>query len=272
MNRARILSFGEVLWDLFPTGEKFGGAPANYACHAALLGGDVALVSAVGGDDHGQRALEILRRYNVDVSLVQETSVAATGAVGVSVDASGKPSFTIHPNAAWDQLAWSPALADRVAEADAVYFGTLGQREEPSRTTIRRGLEVAKEAGVMRVLDMNLRKPFFNAERIRSSIERASLLKLSDEELPVVSDACELSRGEPLTQLEELLSKYRLDLVVMTCGANGAMLVDSTGQYRQPGISTTVVDTVGAGDSFLAALTLGVLHGEARRGQFAAGM
>ena len=212
----RILSCGEVLWDLFPDGARFGGAPANFACHAAILGGEVSMLSAVGGDARGGIALAILRGLVIETSLVQRVADARTGSVGVSVDAEGKPAFEIHPNSAWDRIAWTNALEARVGEVDAIYFGTLGQRGELSRVTIRRALSVAKTRGILRVLDVNLRRPFYDAALIRDSIAQASVLKLSDDELGEVSAACGVATDAcPETALRTLLMKFGLALVVM---------------------------------------------------------
>ena len=261
MIKPKIMSLGEVLWDRFPEGEQFGGAPANFACHAAILGGDVSMVSAVGDDSHGRSAINILEGYGINTGLVQVVSDAATGTVGVAVDADGKPIFTIHEGSAWDQLAWNMELGTQASKADAVYFGTLGQRSEVSRTTIRQTLRVA--FNVPRVLDINLRPPFFDETLIRESVEFASILKLSDEELANVSDACGVeSGGSTKLQLGQILKQQNLDLVIMTRGADGAMLATPDGIVEQPGIPTTVVDTVGAGDSFTAAFLLGLLRGE----------
>jgi fructokinase len=254
-----IFSFGEVLWDLFPAGPQLGGAPANFACHAALQGGSVALVSAVGADELGQRATELLGKYRLDLQLLQTTSATPTGSVGVTLDAHGSPTFAIHSPAAWDHIAWSEQLAAAILKSQAVYFGTLGQRSEVSRTTIRQALQVAREAGVRRVLDINLRKPFYDAALIDESLQLASLLKLSAEELPIVAAACRISSGSTAEMLRSLLTKYDLELVAMTLGAEGAVVVTATDQYAHPGIPTVVRDTVGAGDSFTAALVMGVL-------------
>ncbi|MEI7731880.1 MAG: carbohydrate kinase [Verrucomicrobiota bacterium] len=259
----KILSLGEVLWDLFPEGPRFGGAPANFACHAALLGGDVSLLSAVGEDARGRDALAILQRFGMDTSLIQRIADVPTGAVGVTLDAAGKPTFKIHAGSAWDQLAWTPNLEARIANADALYFGTLGQRGERSRATIRRALTLAQSHGIRRVLDVNLRKPFHDAALIRDSIALASILKLSDDELPEVLAACAVAKHDtPEATLRALLTRCQLDLVVMTRGAEGALLVSANAAVNQPGIPTRVVDTVGAGDAFTAALTLGLLRCE----------
>ena len=260
----RILSCGEVLWDLFPDGARFGGAPANFACHARLLGGDVSLLSAVGNDVRGDEALAILRGFGMDISLVQRIVDAPTGSVGVRVDAAGKPGFEIHANSAWDRIAWTNALEARIAEVDALYFGTLGQRGAVSRATIRQALSVAKTRGILRVLDVNLRRPFYDAALIRDSLAQASVLKLSDDEYDQVVSACEIAVTSSREKtLRHLLKTFQLDLIVMTRGANGALLVSASEVVEQPGIPTVVRDTVGAGDAFTAAFTLGLLRGEA---------
>jgi fructokinase len=144
-----------------------------------------------------------------------------------------------------------------------VYFGTLGQRGITSRNTIRRVLEVAQERGIPRVLDINLRPPFFTPELLRESIALASVVKLSDEEIETVCSACDVPIAADVAQsVAALREKFSLDLVCLTRGAAGAYLVSRSASHDQAGVPTTVVDTVGAGDSFTAALTLGLLRGQ----------
>jgi len=263
MSAPRILSLGEVLWDLLPEGAQFGGAPANFACHAALLGAEVAILSAVGDDPRGKEAVDILSQCGLDVSLVQVLADAPTGTVGVSLDAAGKPTFTIHEGSAWDNVAWTPEVETRVQEASAVYFGTLGQRGDVSRTTIRRALDVAKAAGIPRVLDVNLRAPFFDDALIRESIAQCSILKLSDDELSQVAAACGIDTTGTIEEtLRALLEQNSLDLAVMTRGAEGALLASATESVDQPGIPVEVNDTIGAGDAFTAAMIVGLLAGK----------
>jgi len=257
-----IVSFGEVLWDLFPDGERFGGAPANFASHAAMFGGNVLIISAVGDDERGREAVAILRGHGVDTHSVQVIPSVATGTVGVELDAAGKPRFTIHEHAAWDQIAWTPEIERLIGDTDAVYFGTLGQRGAKSRETIRRAMAIAKTVGKPRLLDVNLRVPWFDDAKIRESIALASILKLSDEELDHVARACGVDAiGETDVVLREIRQQGGLDLVVMTCGADGAVLVSREGVLRQPGIPVKVCDTVGAGDAFAATFLMGILQG-----------
>ena len=265
MNIPTILACGEVLWDLFPEGARFGGAPANFACHATLLGGQVSILSAVGQDARGDEALAILKGFAVDTSLVQRLPDAETGSVVVSLDGAGKPSFEIKADAAWDRIDWTSALAARIAQVDAVYFGTLGLRGARSGATLRQVLQLAKARGIVRVLDVNLRKPFYDAALIRETIGLASVLKLSDDELREVAAACGVELAEtPEATLRALLNRFNLDLVVMTRGAKGAVLVSAEEVVHQLGIPTIVRDTVGAGDSFTAAFTVGLLRSEDR--------
>jgi len=261
-----IVSLGEVLWDLFPDGGRFGGASANFACHAAMQGVRVTMISAVGMDELGDEAIRILARLGVDTSLIHRINNATTGTVGVTIDALGKPSFVIHPDAAWDRVEWTPEFESVLAGADAVYFGTLGQRCTRSRNTIRHALEIAKANGVRRVLDVNLRAPFFDDAMIRDSVGLASMLKLSDDEFPLVAKACGIDeRLRHEDALRSLLIHFELELVAMTRGAQGALLVTANETIDQPGFAVVVSDTVGAGDAFTAALTVGVCSGASLR-------
>lgn len=263
MNQPTIVSIGEVLWDLFPEEERFGGAPANYACHAADGGGNVIMVSAVGDDPHGRAAITMLEKYGVDSRLIEISNDDPTGTVGITLDEAGKPTFTIHEGSAWDRIHWRPEMEAAIQSASGFYFGTLAQRSETSRHTIQRCLKSAISANVPRVLDINLRTPFYDSQGIAESIELASVLKLSDDEIEVVRSAVgvptDLSAEEAC---QELLKRGALDIVVMTQGADGALLVTADQTVKQPSIPTEVVDTVGAGDAFAAHFTLGLLRRE----------
>lgn len=266
MNTPKIISVGEVLWDLFPDGELFGGAPANFACQAALQSARVAMISAVGDDKRGHDAIKILRNYGIDVSLMQTCADAPTGTVGVELDSQGKPTYIIHADSAWDRLQWRDELLSHVKSADAVCFGTLGQRSAIARQTIRRMIEAAAAAGITRIVDINLRPPFFDAETIRDSIQLASILKLSDEELDEVCSAVGIvGTNNVEDSLENLRKVGELEMIVMTRGAQGALLVTADETIHQAGLPAEVVDTVGAGDAFTAAFLFRELQHKPRR-------
>ena len=260
---ARIVAIGDGLWDLFPDGPRFGGATANYACHASIIGAEVHMVSGVGADKRGDALLQVYRKHGVHTDLVQVLQDYPTGVVEVELTQSGLHSFTIGENAAWDHWEWNQEIETKVRKADALYFGTLGQRGPSARAGIRKALAIAQDQNIPRILDINLRVPFYNHALIRESIALCSVLKLSDEELAEVGQACEWAETLSDTDaLGELRSKFGLDLVVMTRGAEGALLIHSDGIVEHPGVPVTVVDTVGAGDSFTASLTHGLLEGK----------
>ena len=259
----RIVAMGDGLWDLFPDGPRFGGATANYACHASILGAEVFMVSGVGNDDRGHALLEVYQKHGVNTQLIQRLEEYPTGIVTVELTDKGLPTFTIGENAAWDHWEWNQEIEGTVRKADALYFGTLGQRGDSARAGIRKALTIAQNQNTPRILDINLRAPFYDDSLIRNSITHCSVLKLSDEELERVTQTCELdSSFTSIDALEELRSNFGLDLVVMTRGAEGAVLISEEGLVEHPGEPATVVDTVGAGDSFTASMTLGLLEGK----------
>jgi len=259
-----LLACGELLWDLLPGGAALGGAPVNFGCHAALQGAAVSILSAVGNDSRGNEALAILEGFHINTSLIRRMSNFPTGTAQVILNTAGQAGFEITANTAWDHLVWSEDLEARLTDADAIYFGTLGQRSPASRDTIRRVVSLARTRNIRRVLDVNLRRPFYDPSLIRESISLASLLKLSDEELPEVASACGVVVApNPKDTLQRLLEQCQLEIVVLTRGPHGAILVSPGEVLDQPGIPCVVRDTVGAGDSFTAALTVGFLQGKA---------
>ena len=253
----RIVAIGETLWDLLPDGAVWGGAPGNVACHAAGLGAAGVIVSRVGRDDLGDRGIATLESLGVDCRHMQRDAARPTGTVAVSLSPAGDASFEFAADVAWDHLAWEPALAALAADAGAVCFGTLGQRSEISRLTIRRFLAAARG---IRVFDVNLRQHFHSPDLIRESLALADVLKLNDEELPVVAAACGIAAADPVAALRELAARHSLRLAALTRAASGSVLVAAGQTSLQPARATTIVDTVGAGDAFTAAVIVGLLR------------
>ena len=261
MRSRLIVALGEILWDLLPSGARLGGAPGNFACQAVRQGTRTAVVSATGSDSRGEDTLRILQSHRVDTSLIARLKDLPTGTVGVQLDAQGRASYQIHPNAAWDKIPWSTSLEHALVVSDAVYFGILAQRSSTSRNTIRRALQIARSLGIPRILDVNLRKPFFDPDMIRESLELATVLKLSEEELPEVAAASGIAKGgSSLQTLQGLLQRHQLELAALTMGEEGALVVSREEAVRQPGIPVHVRDTIGAGDAFTAALVCGLLE------------
>ena len=257
-----VVGLGEILWDVFPDRATFGGAPANFACSAAGLAGaraPVAMAGAVGDDDLGRRALGELSSRGVDVGAVAVLG-KPTGRVDVSLDSVGHASYAFAPDCAWDNVPWSEALEHLARETSAVCFGSLGQRGAGSRATIRRFLAVVPSPA-LRILDVNLRPPFWTPEVIRESLSLANVLKCNDDELPVVAQILGLT-GSPERILRDLVARHGLRLAALTRGPHGSLLVATDGATSDlPGTPVEVVDTVGAGDAFTAAVTLGLLAG-----------
>lgn len=255
-----IVGLGEILWDVFPDGPRLGGAPANFACSAASLSGrpHTCMVSAVGSDELGDRAINALIDKSVDTSGVIRVA-QPTGQVFVELDQLGRARYEFDANAAWDNLTWSGTLAKLSANSDLCCFGTLGQRCEMSRETIRKFLARTPKAST-RLFDVNLRPPFYSDRVILESLKLANVLKLNDEELPVVADLCGYS-GAPIELMQKLAKRFELQCVALTCGSDGAVLVGKDSVSEQPSIATQLVDTVGAGDAFTAALAIGLLEG-----------
>lgn len=258
--RPVLAAIGEVLWDVYPDAARFGGAPANFACHAGALGADAVLISSVGLDDLGDRALETLTGHGVDSSCVTRDGNHATGQVNVTLDATGRASYRFADDSAWDHLRWSEAVESIARQADAVCFGTLAQRSPDSRHVIRKFVELAP-AGTMRMFDVNLRQDFYGAETIDVSLKLATAVKLNEEELPIVAQLCGVAGADARGMLRGLLSRYELRIAALTCGSDGALLMTPDQESRCPALPTTVVDTVGAGDAFTATLVMDCLHG-----------
>lgn len=255
MKRPIILGIGEIVWDCLPGGRKLGGAPVNFAYHAQRLGADSYPVSAVGNDDLGRETLEICDSYGLRTNYLQKNDLP-TSRVLVSLDAQGVPKFEILENVAWDSLKTSMALQDLASKADAVCWGSLAQRSEPSRAAILKILDAVPEKA-MKVFDINLRQHYYSKEIIEASLERANVLKLNEDELPVLLDLLDIK------DIPEVISRYSLDYLIHTKGANGSEVYTKRGLVSSLDTpEVEVVDTVGAGDSFTAAFVMSILMGE----------
>lgn len=255
----RIVGIGEVLWDLLPSGAQLGGAPANFAYHASALGSDACVVSRIGADARGDEILRRLHAMRLNTAYLQIDSTRSTGTVTVDVDAMGQPRFEIHADVAWDALEADMGAYGAVASAHAVCFGTLAQRSEISRSTIQ-ALIAAAPPDALRILDVNLRQHYYTRAIIEESLALASVLKVNDTELPRLAAMLSLT-GDTHAQIDQLAERWQLRAVAYTRGGFGSLLRTAHEWSDHPGVPTRVVDTVGAGDSFTAAMTLGLLNG-----------
>lgn len=255
-----IAGIGEVLWDVYPDAARFGGAPANFACHAAALGGEAWMASAVGVDELGRSALDTLENAGVRCETIARDRDHDTGQVLVMLDSSGQASYKFADDSAWDHIEWSVALESLAERCDAVCFGTLGQRSPISRATIQRFVSATPQRA-LRMFDVNLRQHFFDQRTIDTSLQIASAVKLNEEELPKVAELCEIDASTPRHMLRQLVERYDLRLAAVTCGAEGALLLAGDEESTCPAVPAKVVDTVGAGDAFTATLVPDFLRG-----------
>ncbi len=259
MNRDRdsktVLSYGEALWDLLPTGPQLGGAPLNLACRLQNLGDRGVIVTRLGRDELGQLAALRIAELGMDTGFLQWDDQRPTGTVEVRVDAQGNPDFAILPEVAYDGIEVTYELLELAQQADCFCFGTLAQRSAGSALALERLLAVA--AGIPRFLDLNLRKDCYDWSRITRAIEQATLLKLNEAEARQVAFGFDLP-ADPLPLFcSALLQRCPLACCVVTLGDRGAFALSAGGQrVYEPGYRVTVVDTCGSGDAFSA----GFLH------------
>jgi fructokinase len=262
--RPIIVGLGEVLWDLFPKGKQLGGAPANFAYITALLGDSGIVASRVGDDRLGQEALWHLKSSGLDVSRIQRDLSHPTGTVRVEVDAKGQPEYQITENVAWDFMELSEDWISLARSAHAVCFGSLAQRNPVSRAAIRAFLS-ALPSFAIGIFDVNLRQSYFSQEILRDSARHAKVLKLNHEEFPRFLDLlqCPLKSSErsEVPAARWLCRDLGIQLVCITRGPAGSLLVSANAHDEHPGFSVKIADTVGAGDAFTAALVHHALRG-----------
>jgi fructokinase len=219
------LGIGEVLWDLLPDGQQFGGAPANFACHAQALGANAAIITRVGRDAHAREILRRLIHLGLPRDGVPWDASAPTGTVTVRLSGGGLPESTIQEDAAWDHIGAGRDAPRLFRAARAICFGTLAQRGAVSRHSIRRLLASASSSA-WRVCDINLRQNYFNREVIEHSLNLASVLKLNDGEIPALAPMFGLE-GDLHQQMESLAKRFGLQVVALTCGGRGSVLCQS---------------------------------------------
>lgn len=254
-----IVGIGEALWDILPTETHLGGAPLNFTYIASLLGDDAVVATRVGNDSLGKQIRNELEARHLETSGLQIDSKLPTGAVDVSFK-NGQPHYEIREPAAWDALDWSSQWCEIAARADAVCFGTLAQRAPKSRQTIENFVDHTR-SGCLRIVDINLRPPFYSRELIEASLFRANVLKLNDVELPEIAGMFGLNRAHMEEELQTLLERFDVEIGFVTCGAHGAMAARGDQSVRHPGFPISVCDTIGAGDAFTAAAAHCLLSG-----------
>ena len=255
MNSNKIICFGEILWDIFPAGKMLGGAPFNVAASIHALGGNVQLISRVGKDSLGNEIIENIKAKGLSIKFIQSDNFHSTGRVLVALDKNGIAKYEIAQDAAWDFIEPTPTIINAVSEANAFIFGSLVSRSASKET-----LDILLNLSKFNVFDLNLRPPFYTLETLTQLMIKTNMLKFNDDELYEIANAL----GSPYHSLDQhivyLVAKTNTPIICVTKGMHGAVLYHHGDWFYNSGYRVEVKDTVGAGDSFLATLVLGLLQ------------
>jgi fructokinase len=253
-----IICFGEVLFDVFPTHKKIGGAPLNVALRLASLGINAQIISRVGNDEIGRELLAFIKKNGVDIDTIQIDENLSTGQVIVQLNEKGSASYTINYPVAWDKIICIPEDEIMVKKADALVFGSLVCRDSVSQNSLLEIINYAKYA----VFDVNLRAPFYTKEILINLMMQSDFIKFNDDELYEVS----AFMNSPYHSLEQnilfIAEKTNTNHICVTKGSHGAVLYYNEKMYYNSGYKIDIVDTVGSGDSFLAGLLSKLLYDE----------
>jgi fructokinase len=245
-----IICFGEVLFDVFPTHKKIGGAPLNVALRLASLGINAKIISRVGNDEIGKELLAFIKKNGVDTNTIQIDENLSTGQVIVKLNEKGSASYTINYPVAWDKIVCIPEDEIIVKKADALVFGSLVCRDSVSQSSLLEIINYAKYA----VFDVNLRAPFYTKEILINLMMQSDFIKFNDDELYEIS----AFMNSPYHSLEQnilfIAEQTNTKHICVTKGSHGAVLYFNEKMYYNSGYKIDVVDTVGSGDSFLAGL------------------
>jgi len=255
-----VLSFGETLWDLLPSGPTLGGAPFNFAYRVNSLGDRGLVVTRLGRDDYGRKALDQMTALGIETTHVQQDDQRPTGTVQVSLDEKRDPEFLIVPEVAYDFIEVTNEALELAAAADCFCFGTLAQRAPVSRLTLHRLLDVSSKC--LKFLDINLRKDCYSLQTITESLKRANILKMNVQEAHYLAELFEISPSALPDFCAELMEEWPLSCCLVTLGEHGAFAASvNYGRVYVPGLEINVIDTCGSGDAFSA----GFIHEYLRR-------
>ena len=253
-----VLSIGEILWDVLPTGKRAGGAPVNFSYHAAKNGAEGYAISAVGRDDLGRELEKAVQEAGVDAVLQHNDHPTSTVEVQLN---EGIPQYVFKPDVAWDHLEYTDDLAGLASKADAVCYGTLSMRSSQSRETCLQVLRHTK-SHAMRFFDINLRGTFYSKDLIQGLLDMATVFKLNDEELVTLRDMFHVPGATDDELCRWFMDQWHLDTIVLTAGSDYSTIYLADGQSSHlPTPEITVADTVGAGDAFSGTFAINRLLG-----------
>jgi len=257
----KIAAFGELLWDLLPTGKVLGGAPANFIYRINSFGDKGTLLSKVGNDKAGKEARLALRSLGVSDENIQTDYEFPTGSVKVKIDDHGIPDFNIIPDVAYDHIEINTEMIEAFSEADCVCFGTLVQRYGISKNTLRELIHESPD--VLKFLDINLRKKCYTAASVEESLRMTNILKANDEELLITKELHGLKSNTLKDLAKEVADTYKIDIILCTLGSNGAFCITKDNLfYYDPGYQIILGDTIGAGDAFSAGFVHFYMNGQ----------
>ncbi|MGY3793488.1 carbohydrate kinase family protein [uncultured Aquimarina sp.] len=246
----QISCFGEVLWDIFPSHKKIGGAPLNVALRLKTMGINTTIITRVGDDELGDHITSYILEKSLSTNTVQKDQEYKTGEVLVNLDHEGTASYEITRPVAWDFIENSEALKKEVATSDAFIYGSLAARNDVSRKTLLELLELAK----FKILDVNLRPPHYDAALLLELMQKADFIKLNDEELDEICTFFNIQENTVEDQVKAVAKHTETSQICITKGGKGATLFYNNSFYNNSGYEVKVIDTVGAGDSFLGTL------------------
>jgi fructokinase len=256
-NNYPMVCFGEILWDVLPTGAVPGGAPMNVAYHLKKLGINPALITRVGLDDEGKKLIQLMERNEISTDFFQMDFELFTGKVNAKVELNHEVMYEIVKPVAWDNIQWDDSFETLLFNARYFVFGSLIARSEKSRDTLYKLLEIAK----YKVLDINLRSPHYTRKIIEKLLDNVTLLKLNLAELELITGWFTDFKNE-IDRIRILQDKFHIPNILVTKGSNGSLLIAEDLTFEHPGFRVEVEDTIGSGDASLAALIIKLMQGE----------
>ena len=255
-SQAEVVCFGEVLWDILPSGPLPGGAPMNVTYHLKKLGTAAALISRVGVDDYGKDLIKIFSLQGLSTEYVDVDYEHDTGLVYANPNEHNEVVYDIVFPSAWDFIGWNDEFSSLVENSKFFVYGSLTSRSKTSRNTLERLLEIAKT----KVLDINLRPPHFNRRQVAYLLKKSDILKMNIAELELITGW--FSKFNSVEDRIKLIQdRFKINTVIVTMGGDGAIVNDNGVLYRHPGFKVIVADTIGSGDSFLAGFLNQLLNG-----------
>jgi len=251
-----VTCFGEVLWDVFPTHKKIGGAPLNVALRLQSFGINTHIISKTGNDKNGKELVQYIKENGLDTTAIQIDQLYKTGCVNVTLDESGSASYEIEHPVAWDKIEITNENVAIVKSSDAFVLGSLACRDEVTKNTLLSLLKIA----TFKVFDVNLRPPFYSMDLLLDLMNRSDFIKCNDEELLEICNALGFNSVTIIEQIKFLSQYTQTKQICITKGKDGAILLYNDQFYNNNGYPVKVSDTVGAGDSFLATLISHLLN------------